>query len=181
MAGLGRDFFVRPDSLLASRLWDSYLGLSIFCASFLQFGTDREGLMHTWYDTVCTKEYWCKLLDEAGARRPLQLGAWDGAALRDVGPGIGFGRADLVCKISDSYLGIGDKVLARGVDFACRADVEAVLQADPQYAGKRAVLCELIRPAGDHLSISSDGYSQARERGSGPQRRRTRATERAAV
>ena len=68
--------------------------------------------MHTWYDTVCTKEYWLKLLDDAGARRPLQLGAWDGARLSDVGPGIGFGGADLVCKISDSYLGIVSRATA---------------------------------------------------------------------
>ena len=103
------------------------------------------------------------LLDQAAARWPLQLGAWDGAALRDVGPGIGFGRADLVCKISDSYLGIGDKVLARGVDFSSLADVEAALQADPQYAGKRAVLSELMRPAAEErVQVSSGGFSQAR-------------------
>ena len=106
LAGPGRVFFVRPDSLVASLLWDFYLATSVFCGSFLQYGTDREGLMHTWYDTVCTKEYWLKLLDDAGARRPLQLGAWDGGRLADVGPGIGFGGADLVCKISDSYLGM---------------------------------------------------------------------------
>jgi len=80
--------------------------------------------------------------------------------LHDTRPGIGFGRADLVCKISDSYLGIGDKVLKRGVDFTCTSDVEAVLKADPEYAGKRAILTELIRPAGEQLKVSSEGYGQ---------------------
>ena len=47
-------------------------------------------------------------------------------------------------KLKSLRFGIGDKVLARGVDFSSRADVEAALQADPQYAGKRAVLSELM-------------------------------------
>ena len=58
------------------------------------------------YDTICVKEYWHTLLDAAGARRPLQLARWDGAAAYDVGPGVTFGSANLVCKISDSYLGM---------------------------------------------------------------------------
>ena len=113
--------------------------------------------MHTWYDTVCTKEYWLKLLDDAGARRPLQLGAWDGGHLADVGPGIGFGKADLVCKISDSYLGIGDRLLKRGKDFSSREEVEATLLNDPEYKGKAAVLAEFIRPT-ETLTLSSKEY-----------------------
>ena len=70
MAGPGRVFFVRPDSFFASLMWDFYLSISVFSGSFLQYGTDKDGLAHTWYDEICTKEYWFGLLDAAGARRP---------------------------------------------------------------------------------------------------------------
>ena len=117
-------------------------------------------------------------------RRPLQLGSWDGHALRDVGRGVESGGCDLVCKISDSYLGIGDRgtrqpprlsstlsrtspgpvlgdlVFKRGVDFATRGDIEAALRGDARYAGRPAVLCEMVQPcAGLEASVSSDGYS----------------------
>ena len=49
MAGPGRVFFERPPTLMASILWDFYLAISVFCGSFLQYGNDSDGLMHTWY------------------------------------------------------------------------------------------------------------------------------------
>lgn len=55
--------------------------------------------------------YWLALLDEVDARRPLQLAAWDGKNATAVGPGPCYGNSDLVSKINDSYLGIGDRVL----------------------------------------------------------------------
>lgn len=161
MQGPGRVFFTRPSSFVASVLWDFTLALTVFCGTFLQFGTDADGLMHTWYDSICVKEFWNKLLDAGGARRPLQLGRWDGGECHDVGPGVSFGRANLVCKISDSYLGIGDRVLtrnkARGGDFDTLADVNALLSADAEYAGKTAVLSELILPDPD-LPVSTEGF-----------------------
>ena len=162
MQGPGRVFFVRPDSFVASLLWDFYLAVSVFCGSFMQYGTDPDGLEHTWYDAITTKEYWMQLLDGAGARRPLQLGRWDGERLHDVGPGLAHGHSDLVCKISDSYLGIGDRVFRRGKaeggDFDSREDVDALLAADAEYAGKPALLAELIYPTAEH-ALASAGYS----------------------
>jgi hypothetical protein len=166
MKGPGRVFFMRPESLLASLLWDFYMAISVFSGSFLQFGTDKDGLQHTWYDAICVKEYWYSLLDAAKARRPLQLARWDGARAHDLGPGVAFGSSDLVCKISDSYLGIGDKILKRGPkrpdgsggDFETLADVQAILSADPEYSGKQAALCELIKPTST-VELSSAGFS----------------------
>ena len=109
------------------------------------------------YDTICVKEYWHKLLDAAGARRPLQLASWDGTSAHDVGPGVTYGGANLVCKISDSYLGIGDKVLTRGVDFTSLSDIQRILAADPEYAGKHAILCEFVQPD-PAIRLSSDGF-----------------------
>ena len=113
-------------------------------------------LLHR-YDTICVKEYWYSLLDHAGARRPLPLARWDGSRAHDVGPGAAHGSSDIVCKISDSYLGIGDKVLRRGIDFDSLADIQRLLEADPEYAGKTAILCELVHPA-KGITISSKGF-----------------------
>jgi len=163
MQGPGRIFFTRPPTFFASLLWDCVLSLTVFCGSFMQFGTDRDGLMHTWYDTICVKEYWHQLLDAGGARRPQQLGRWDGAQCHDVGPGVAYGSSKLVCKISDSYLGIGDRVLTRGKasggDFDTLADVHALLAADPEYAGKPAVLSELVAPH-PSAKVSTEGFGQ---------------------
>ena len=157
MAGPGRVFFVRPDTLIASLIWDFYLAISVFSASFLQFGTDRDGLMHTWYDSIATKEFWLALLDEAGAKRPRQLASWDGATAHNVGPGVTHGKANLVCKISDSYLGIGDLIFKRGEDFSSLEDIQRTLAANPQYAGKKAILTEFIVPD-EQVALSSEGY-----------------------
>jgi hypothetical protein len=157
LKGPGRVFFERPPSLLASLLLDFYLSLSVFSGTFLQYGTDRDALTHTWYDEITTKEYWFGLLDKAGARRPLQLAAWDGSAVRNVGPGVGHGTCNVVCKLSDSYLGIGDKVLKRGEDFSSLADVQRVLAVDPEYKGKPAVISEFVRPT-TSISLSSNGF-----------------------
>ena len=162
LQGPGRVFFVRPDTLIASLFWDFYLANSVFCGSFLQFGTDRDGLAHTWYDSICNKEYWLGLLDEAEARRPRQLASWDGETAKAEGPGPEYGNSDLVSKINDSYLGIGDKKLKRGKaaggDFDTLADVQKILEADPAYKGKKAILTEFIVPT-ESIALSSDGFS----------------------
>ena len=112
MQALGRVFFMRPDSLAS--LWDSYLAVSVF-ELFLQYRNDPDGLMHTWYDEICVKEYWYGLLDVARARRPMQLARWD--VRRRMTWAMAHGQADLVCKISDC-IGIGDRILCRGKAMA---------------------------------------------------------------
>ena len=89
----------------------------------------------------------------------MQLARWDGQRAHQCGPGVGHGKADLVCKISDSYLGIGDKVLVRGKDFSSLDDVQAILAADAEYAGKSAILAELVYPS-PSIELSSDGFGQ---------------------
>ena len=147
LKGPGRVFFVRPDTFIASLFWDFQLAMSVFCGSFLQFGTDRDGLMHTWYAAICNKDYWHRLLDQVDARRPMQLASWDGMFAHATGPGPEYGSSDLVSKINDSYLGIGDKMLKRGKvaggDFDTLADIQAILEADPRYHGKQAILSEV--------------------------------------
>ena len=181
-AGPGRTWFTPPKSMLATLVFDAYSPLQTYVGAFVLFGDDPVGIMHTWYDEVCTKEWWTDKLTRVGARMPRQLGSWEGDRLVDEDKGVADGNCGLVCKISDSYLGIGDHVFRRGVDFKVRPapphmpwraadaiaplsgrqvreDIEAVLKADPQYDGKRAVLRELIRPTGA-MRVSSDGYGQ---------------------
>lgn len=155
--GPGRVFFVRPKKLLASLLWDFYLATSCFVGSFMQFGTDPVAMEHSWYDTVCKKDFWNKLLDAGDARRPMTLARWDGKKAVDVGKGVKSGGKDLVVKITDSFLGIGDKVLRRGVDFKGLEEVHQILAADPEYVGKEALVSELILPP-TKLVVSSKGF-----------------------
>mmetsp|Transcript_29267 Transcript_29267/g.93194 ORF Transcript_29267/g.93194 Transcript_29267/m.93194 type:complete len:429 (+) Transcript_29267:183-1469(+) len=159
LAGPGRTWFTPPKSRLASLVFDAYSPLQTYVGAFVLFGDDPTGIMHTWYDEICIKEWWVDKLDRVGAQLPRQLGAWDGAAVADVGKGIAHGKRDIVCKISDSYLGIGDHVFKRGIDFTTREDIQATLSKDPMYAGKRAVLSELVRPSSS-IQISAPGFSQ---------------------
>lgn len=46
---------------------------------------------------------------------------------------------------------------ATGGDFDNLADIQAILEADPEYAGKPAFLSEFITPAQD-LAISSENF-----------------------
>ena len=89
--------------------------------------------------------------------RPRVLGRWDGAALNECSVGVAAGVGDLVCKITDSYLGIGDRTFARGKDFRGGEEVHAALAADAQYAGRPAVVSELVRPT-TKIKVSSDGF-----------------------
>jgi len=161
MEGPGRIFFLKPDTLIASVLWDFYQSMANFCGSYLQFGTDPVAINHTWYDTHTTKEFWCEMLDAAGARRPRQLGAWDGAQLQELGPGVAAGVGDLVVKLSDSYLGIGDRVITRGAGGLTAAAVQAQLGQDSEYAGKPAIANELVLPT-TKFPVSSAGHSGGR-------------------
>ena len=162
MAGPGRIFFQRPSSFTASLLYDVYTTLNNFVGHFVLYGNDDDGIAHTWYDSICTKDFWFGLLDAGGARRPQQLATWDGAKLHDVGEGVEYGSCSIVCKLSDSYLGIGDRVFHRGGEressgFTKRLEIEQRLQQDAEYTGKNAVLCERMTPT-SKVRLSSDTF-----------------------
>ncbi len=162
MAGPGRIFFLNPPSLLATLLFDAYTTLNNFIGQFMLCGAVPEAIDATWYDSITTKEFWNAMLDAGGARRPQQLGVWDGAKLHDVGAGIDSSRHSLVCKIVDSYLGIGDRTFVRGGEressgFEYREQIEQRLEKDAEYDGKRALLCELVSPT-TQARLSADGY-----------------------
>jgi hypothetical protein len=140
----GNVFFVSPPSLLASILWDMCKDYGMFIGCFLLVGTNEEGILHTHHDEVTVKTYWRKLLEDAGAEIPRQLGSWDGKSLT-------WGskwETDIVVKLPDSYLGIGDLFLEYEKDFKTEDDVKAILKKE--HPGKTGVLLlDWIRPRKD--------------------------------
>ena len=48
-------------------------------------------------------------------------------------------------------------MLTRGVDFTSLSDIQRILAADPEYAGKHAILCEFVQPD-PAIRLSSDGF-----------------------
>ena len=155
-------FFVVPSDFISRVNAKCYIEMVLRVGSFIQFGSDMEALQHTKKDVICTKEYWIHLLDSVGANRPRQLGLWSNGVVTDVGPGVGAGSCNLVCKIVDAFMGRGDKVFKRGVHFDTSdgaKQLSVALQSDPVYAGKQALLCELIHPISrEKLRLSSDGF-----------------------
>lgn len=166
-ADLTSPFFDLPESMFARINARATTETIHRVGSFLQFGTDMFALRHTYLDIACTKEYWISLLDAVGARRPRQLALWTDGEVINVGDGVGAGISDLVCKITDSYIGIGDKVFKRGEDFAPPvakagdvAPLTEVLRKDPRYKGKRAIMTELIAPVSkSRLRLSTGDFS----------------------
>ena len=157
-------FFHAPADFVSRVNAKCQIDLILRVGSFLQFGSDAEALQHTKKDEICTKEFWLDLLDLVGAPRPRQLALWSNGQVNDVGPGVGAGNCDLVVKIVDSYMGRGDRVFKRGVDFAASggtAQLTAALVSDPAYTGQTcAMLCELARPvAREKVCLSSEGFN----------------------
>jgi len=177
-------FFALPSGLIARVNAQCYFDLSYEVGLFLQCGSNRDGIQHAFRDVVTTKEYWFTLLDSVGANRPHQLGRWENDCLSEVGPGLDTGKCDLVCKITDSYIGLGDILFKRGVDFHMHRSVMDELRPEPTnddasddsassvtlitnrlannelYHGKVALLSELIAPVQrEHVRLSNEGFS----------------------
>ena len=152
-AGPGRVFFQKPDGMLQAFLWDCCLIEQMFIGQFYLTGTHRAAVAHTWYDWVLTKPFWRATFEKAGATCPACLGDWDGKQLTMHGEGIQDGD-DLVVKLPDSYLGIGDSFWRRGKDFKTVDDVREHLAKE--YDGKAALILDLARPHKQHGVHSFD-------------------------
>ena len=161
----GSPFFEAPKDLSNQVNSESYIELIERIGSYMQFGTNRDGLESTKIDTITCKEYWLDLLDAVGARRPQQLGTWSDGKVHDAGPGLKSGNCNVVCKVSDACMGIGDHLFARHVDFDF-GEVDAavsltnILSEDSRYVGKRAIMTELMQPVKPAtVKLSNDGFS----------------------
>eukprot|EP00659_Diplonema_papillatum_P022207 gene22207-34080_t len=141
MAGPGRVFFVKPKNLVGAFLWDCYLKQSMYVGQFYLVGTNNVAIDHTWKDYVLTKDYWRDALNRVDGRLPRQLGRWSGSALEMAHS---LGKCDVVVKLPDSFLGIGDSFWSYGKEYSSMQDLETALKAN--YDGKEALVLEMVRP-----------------------------------
>jgi len=151
--GEGRVFFEKPKGIIASFLWDCYLNQSMYVGQFLLAGSNDDSIQHTWQDIILTKDFWRRSLERVGARLPREIGRWTGEKMEWNVP---LGDADVVVKLPDAYLGIGDsfwngpKHPQEEQDYRTQPELEALLSKTygegTQYEGREALVLELVRP-----------------------------------
>jgi hypothetical protein len=145
--GPGRVFFIPPKGIVASFLWSCFLNQSMYIGQFLLAGSNDDAIQHTWEDIILTKDYWRKTLNQVGARTPREIGRWNGERVEWFYP---LGTSDVVVKLDDSYLGIGDSFWNHDKDFSTQMELEKKMENDygrgSQFEGKTALILELVRP-----------------------------------
>ena len=107
----GATFFARPKGPVAILLWEWWLNISMFSSTYLLTGHNREGVLHSVYDIITTKDFWFAKGKMFGARFPRILLRWDGGKIivdHDMRKG-----ARVIFKLENSYLGIGDIIFHR--------------------------------------------------------------------
>lgn len=151
-SGPGKVFFVEPEGFLPSLLWASTLNISNHVGLFLMCGNDIDAINHSWYDYNTTKDFWREVMEAGGVRMPRELARFSKGNLEVFHKIEG---NDIVIKITDSFLGIGDLFLDHGKDFNTQADVEKLLRTHTfggssgeieNYMDKEVLILELVRP-----------------------------------
>lgn len=117
----------------------------MFIGQFWLSGTHYEMIQHTWYDRLTDKYFWRAKMAEAGCNIPGALGNWDGKTLTMV-DGHKKNTMKVLCKIPDSYLGIGDKIIEDvKLDEAGIQDlIETHLKKD--FDGKKCIIMKFLLP-----------------------------------
>ena len=152
----GATFFARPKGPIAIFLWEWWLNLSMYSSTYLLTGHNRQGVLHSVYDLVTTKEFWFAKGKMFGARFPRVLLRWDGRSLlidHDMPRG-----TRVIFKLENSYLGIGDMIFhRRGDDDSDKEDagviyfddydeLRAILGNAEGYKGCKAFATEFLLP-----------------------------------
>jgi len=141
----GSIWYIEPDNWIKKALWSFNKDFSTYAAGFWLVGNSQEAMDHTWYDSVTNKDYWRSLFERTGARYPRAIGRFENNKMnfyKDV-------DCDIVCKIVDGYLGIGDLFLRKGEDFNGSEDLEKLVGLNKTYTGKTVILMEWVRPDPD--------------------------------
>jgi len=138
----GNVFFVPPPSLAGTILWAYYKNFSHFVGVFMVAGAHKDAVAHTWYDHITDKDFWRNLLRRSGIRVPLEIGRWKNGALEWKDKLVP--NTNIVCKIPDSYLGLGDQYYNYGEHFTTAKELEALCARD--FVGKQCLVLEFIRP-----------------------------------
>eukprot|EP00466_Bigelowiella_natans_P007032 jgi/Bigna1/70059/fgenesh1_pg.10_\ len=147
MAGPGRVFFLSPEGRLSTLLWDSYLDLSQMVGVFLMCSKSEIDLAveHSLYDRLTDKDFWRGVMGTSKIRVPYEFGRWESNKLALTGPQSITGK-DIVAKIVDSYLGIGDRFLEYGKDFESKESLEKLAIEEAKWQGKTTLFLEWVRP-----------------------------------
>jgi len=150
LEGAGRVFFVPPEGMIAAFIWDCFLNQSMYIGQFVLAGSNDDAIQHTWQDIILTKDYWRKALSGVQARLPRELGRWSGDVDSKLEWLYPLGTSDVVVKLQDAYLGIGDSFWNHGVDFHTQKDLEQKMietyGPGSDFEGKEAMVLELVRP-----------------------------------
>ena len=154
----GNVFFIAPDNPIGSIMWDFYKEFSVYTSLYIMCGNDQTAINHSWYDHITQKKFWRDNLSSCGAHVPQKLADWngvcswctDGASTEVVG--------DVVIKLPDSYLGIGDLFLEVGVDGfnGTRIEIENILKEKYSVGQDGTFILEWVRPAKGHEVHSLD-------------------------
>lgn len=138
----GNVFFVPPPSLAGTIFWAYYKNISHYVGVYMVGGAHKDMVAHTWYDHITDKDFWRNLLRRSNIQVPLEIGRWknDGMTWKDkLVP-----KTDIVCKIPDSYLGLGDQYYNYGEHFETEEELLELCRRD--FKGKECLVLEFIRP-----------------------------------
>lgn len=144
--GPGRVFFMKPANPIGSFIWDCYLNQSMYVGQYFLVGTNQEGISHTLVDTLLTKDFWRRILNSVSARVPRELGRFENLELS---MNHELGETDIVVKLEDAFLGIGDSFWKYGVEYnsldSLKAKMKETYDTD-EFRSRVALVLELVRP-----------------------------------
>lgn len=161
-------FFKPPADPLSALLWEFYKALSPPMAQFMMNRGNTDAIAHSWFDHITHKHFWRRILEQAGARVPRELGRWRCLDEAKNKWGVEWFHdlvdEDIVIKLKDESNGIGDAFLyngsgegqikdqaamekylreLKGAQIGCGAKNDSGLV----YDGKEALILEWIRPS----------------------------------
>jgi len=136
-------WFVEPENPVTAMMWKFQKELAPFAAGFWLLRGNREGMDHSLQDIITTKDFWRDTFDKNNVRNPRSLGRWEHNKMQHLDADI---KCDVVLKITDSYLGIGDKFLEYGKDFKTNAELSTIIETFEEYKDKAVIVLEWVRP-----------------------------------
>jgi len=136
-------WFVEPKNPLTAMMWKLQKELAPFAAGFWLIRSSREGMNHSWEDEITTKDFWRNLFAKNNVRDPRSLGRWENNKIQNLDPDI---TCSVVLKITDSFLGIGDKFLEYGKDFKSNKELITIIESHEEYRDRAVLILEWVRP-----------------------------------
>lgn len=142
-AGPGSVFFTRPKGFVNSIVWDCYLNVSMMSAHFLYNGPAHDSIVASVKDVDTTKCFWRDIIFQGcGMRKAREMGQFQYGRLRMTHDATG---VDIVAKIEDSFLGVGDKWLTYGKEFKTTEDLQEFC-SENFTPDQLVLLLEIVRP-----------------------------------